>query len=165
MNNQFFNVMEFHNIKNVANDDGRFSISTKKWVDKTGAIGIMSKAGRYNSGTYAHIDIALEFASWLSPEFKLYLLQEFKRLKKEEAERNNQLEDWSSYRWLSKINYKLHTDAIKNNIIADNDIHKNNEWKVYSSEADMLNVIVFGIKANEFKKNTKVLIRVKIYEI
>lgn len=104
-NRENFNVSEFGNIKNQAGTNS-FSISTKKWTEKTNAIGINSKAGRYNSGTYAHVDIALEFASWLSPEFKLYLITEFQRIKKEEAVRNNELADWGNYRWLAKANLK-----------------------------------------------------------
>ena len=103
LNNKDFNVMEFHNINNFSKETGkRFSISTTQWTKKTNAIGITSKAGPYNSGTYAHIDIAMEFATWLSPEFKLYLITEFQRLKKEETTTKNELQDWNNHRWLLK---------------------------------------------------------------
>lgn len=150
LNNKSFNVMELHNIKNKASDDGRFSISVKKWTEQTNAIGINAKSGRYNSGTYAHVDIALEFASWLSPEFKLYLITEFQRLKKQEAERNNELADWGNYRWLAKANFKLHTDAIQTYVVPTL-TEQGKKW-IYPEETDMINAAVFGMKAWEFKK-------------
>lgn len=148
-NKENFNVTEFGYIKNQAGTNS-FSISTKKWTEKTNAIGISSKAGRYNSGTYAHIDIALEFASWLSPEFKLYLITEFQRLKKEEATRSNELAEWSNYRWLAKANFKLHTDAIQAHVIPSLSMEAK-KW-IYPEETDMINVALFGMKASEFKK-------------
>lgn len=150
LNNQNFNLTEFGNIKNSSGTNN-FSISSKKWIEKTNAIGITSKAGRYNSGTYAHIDIAMEFASWLSPEFKLYLITEFQRLKKEEAIKNKELAEWDNYRWLSKINYRLHTDSIKENIIDKFNVPKLRQGIIYSNEANMLNQIIFGMTAKEFK--------------
>ena len=111
MYNSNFNSLEFEGIKNEAGLN-RFILSVKQWIDKTNAIGIIAKAGRYG-GTYAHKDIAFEFASWVSPQFKLYLLREFQRLKEEEQKQIG----WSAKRELSKINYHIHTDAIKRNLI------------------------------------------------
>ena len=111
MYNSNFNSPEFEGIKNEAGLN-RFILSVKQWIDKTNAIGIIAKAGRYG-GTYAHKDIAFEFASWVSPQFKLYLLREFQRLKEEEQKQIG----WSAKRELSKINYHIHTDAIKRNLI------------------------------------------------
>lgn len=111
MYNPNFNSPEFEGIKNEAGLN-RFILSVKQWIDKTNAIGIIAKAGRYG-GTYAHKDIAFEFASWVSPQFKLYLLREFQRLKEEEQKQIG----WSAKRELSKINYHIHTDAIKRNLI------------------------------------------------
>jgi len=111
--NPHFNVMEFNNIKNEAGSNG-FILSSSKWIQKTNAIGIRSSAGRYG-GTYAHKDIAFEFATWLSPEFKLYLIKEFQRLKSEENERLTL--GWDVKRQLTKINYRIHTDSINENLI------------------------------------------------
>ena len=112
--NPIFNSPEFEGIKNEAGLN-RFSLSVKKWITKTNAIGLFAKTGRYGSGTFAHKDIAFEFGSWLSPEFKLYLIKEFQRLKEEEN--NREKLDWNLQRTISKINYKIHTDAIKENVI------------------------------------------------
>lgn len=147
INNPNFNSPEFEGIKNEAGLN-RFTLSGKRWVEKTNAIGIKSKAGRYG-GTYAHKDIAFEFGAWLSPEFKLYLIKEFQRLKEEEAERHSV--EWQANRELAKINYRLHTDAIQQNLLFG--IDEKEHWKQYTSEADMLNVIVFGQTATEWKKN------------
>ena len=149
INNLNFKLDEFVQFRNEAGSN-KFNIRPQKWIKSTNAIGITSKSGRYNSGTYAHIDIALEFASWLSPEFKLYLITEFRRLKKDEAERNNEIENWNNYRWLTKMNYKLQTDAIKNNI-APNIEYDDNKKFAYTTEADMINKIVFGMRARDFK--------------
>ena len=110
--NPDFNSPEFEGIKNEAGLN-RFTLSVKKWIEKTRAIGLMAKTGRYGSGTFAHKDIAFEFGSWLSPEFKLYLIKEFQRLKEEEY-RAKELPEWSFQRTLAKVNYKIHTDAISN---------------------------------------------------
>jgi hypothetical protein len=107
--NPDFNSPEFEGIKNEAGLN-RFTLSVKKWIEKTRAIGLMAKTGRYGSGTFAHKDIAFEFGSWLSPEFKLYLIKEFQRLKEEEY-RAKELPEWSFQRTLAKVNYKIHTDA------------------------------------------------------
>ena len=150
-NNTNFNSDEFVRIKNEAGTN-KFNLRPRKWIENTNAIGMKSGAGKYSEGVYAHEDIALEFASWLSPEFKLYLITEFKRLKQEEAQRKNRLEEWQQNRWLTKINYKLHTDAIKYNIIPILNTPKQYEGCIYAGEAEMLNKIVFGITSKEFKE-------------
>ena len=124
-----------------------FWMSPKKWINETCAIGIISKSGRYG-GTLAHNEIAFEFASWISPEFKLYLVSEFKRLKNEEQLRLTQ--EWDLQRTISKINYRIHTDAIKNHIIPPV-VTKTQVNIIYASEADMLNVALFGVTANEWR--------------
>lgn len=126
-----------------------FHLTPKKWIDATKAIGIQSRAGRYGGGTYAHKDLAFEFGSWLSPEFKLYLIKEFQRLKEEENRRLSL--EWNLNRTLSKLNYRIHTDAIKENIIPDN-ITKEQEQYIYANEADVLNVAMFGQTAQQWRK-------------
>ncbi len=123
-------------------------MTPKKWIESTNAIGIVSKSGRYG-GTFAHKDIALEFASWTSIEFKLYVIKEFQRLKEEEN--NREKLDWNLQRTISKINYKIHTDAIKENLIPK-EISKTQASFVYASEADILNVAIFGKTAKEWKE-------------
>jgi len=125
-----------------------FWMSPKKWIDETGAIGIVSKSGRYGGGTLAHNEIAFEFASWISPEFKLYLISEFKRLKSEEQLRLSQ--EWDLQRTISKINYRIHTDAIKEYIIPPV-VTKTQVNIIYALEADMLNVALFGMTASEWR--------------
>jgi len=127
--------------------DNSFIISTKQWTERTNAIGIVAKPGRYG-GTYAHRDIAFEFATWLSPEFKLYLITEFQRLKSDENQR--QALEWNLQRTLSKINYRIHTDAIKEQIIPK-EVTRVQAVAVYASEADMLNVALFGMTASEWR--------------
>ena len=129
-------------------------MSPQKWIKETNAIGIISKSGRYNSGTYAHPDIALEFASWLSPEFKLYVIQEFQRLKKNEAYQNKV--DWHASRVLSKVNYLVHTNAIKNFIVPV--LTEKQKKFVYASEADVLNVALFGMTAKEWRESNPELV-------
>ena len=114
INNPNFKPIEFEGFKNKAGSNS-FSLTPKRWIEGVGAIGIISKSGRYGGGTFAHKDIAFEFASWISPEFKLYLIKEFQRLKIEENKRLNL--GWDAKRMLTKINYKIHTDAIKENIV------------------------------------------------
>ncbi len=144
--NPSFNVMEFHNIKNEAGSHG-FILSSSKWIEKTNAIGIRSAAGRYG-GTFAHRDIAFEFATWLSPEFKLYLIKEFQRLKLEE---NKKLEyGWDVKRMLTKINYRIHTDAIQKNLIPK-EITKSQANIIFANEADVLNKALFGMTAKEWR--------------
>lgn len=147
LNNPVFNSIEFEGIKNEAGRNS-FFLSAKKWIDATGAIGLHAKAGRYGS-TYAHRDIAFEFGSWLSPEFKLYLIKEFQRLKDEES-RATSLE-WSFQRTLAKVNYKIHTDAIKERLIPPR-LTKAQTSAVYASEADLLNVALFGITAAQWRQ-------------
>lgn len=146
LNNENFKGVEFDTFKNEAGSN-KFKISPQKWIKETNAIGIISKSGN-NGGTFAHSDIALEFASWLSPEFKLYLIKEFERLKGNEAYQEKI--DWNASRVLSKANYKIHTDAIKNSIVPNliTDIQKKH---AYSTEADLLNVALFGMTAKEWK--------------
>lgn len=148
LNNANFNLVEFHQIKIEAGLN-RFVMSAKKWMEKVGGIGVIAKAGRYG-GTFAHKDIAFEFGSWLSPEFKLYLIKEFQRLKEQES-KSNQL-DWNVKRALTKINYRIHTDAIKTHLIPP-EISQSQEKLVYASEADLLNTALFGMTAKEWRDN------------
>ena len=144
MYNPNFNSPEFEGIKNEAGLN-RFILSVKQWTEKTNSIGIIAKAGRYG-GTYAHKDIAFEFASWVSPQFKLYLIKEFDRLKAKEQEQLG----WSVKRELSKLNYHIHTDAIKQNLIPPELTAKQKSF-VYAEEADVLNVALFGITAKDWR--------------
>ena len=147
LNNPGFNSPEFEGIRNEAGRNS-FFLSAKKWADATGAIGLHARAGRYG-GTFAHKDIAFEFGSWLSPEFKLYLIKEFQRLKDEES-RATSLE-WNFQRTLSKVNYKIHTDAIKERLIPPR-ITPAKTGIIYASEADLLNVALFGITAAQWRQ-------------
>jgi hypothetical protein len=147
LNNPGFNSPEFEGIRNEAGRNS-FFLSAKKWADATGAIGLHARAGRYG-GTFAHKDIAFEFGSWLSPEFKLYLIKEFQRLKDEES-RATSLE-WNFQRTLSKVNYKIHTDAIKERLIPPR-ITPVQTGIIYASEADLLNVALFGITAAQWRQ-------------
>ena len=143
--NPSFNYGEFAIIKNQAGLN-RFKISVKDFVQRTNAISLYSKAGRYG-GTYAHKDIAFEFAMWISPEFKIYMVKEFQRLKEQE----HTLLGWSAKRELSKINYRIHTDAIKKNLIPI-EITSAQASIIYANEADVLNVAMFGMTAKEWRK-------------
>ena len=145
MYNPNFNSPEFEGIKIEAGLN-RFILSVKQWVKKANSIGIVAKAGRYG-GTYAHKDIAFEFASWVSPYFKLYFIKEFERLKKEEQEKLG----WDIKRNLAKINYRIHTDAIKNNLVPEK-LPKEKINFIYASEADILNVALFGMTAKEWRE-------------
>ncbi len=145
LNNVNFNLVEFHQIKNEAGLN-RFVMSAKKWIERTNGIGLIAKAGRYG-GTFAHKDIAFEFGSWLSPEFKLYLIKEFQRLKEQESH-SNQL-DWNVKRSLTKINYRIHTDAIKTHLIPQ-EIARNVNL-IYATEADLLNLALFGKTAKQWR--------------
>ncbi len=145
MYNPDFNSPEFEGIKNAAGLN-RFILSVKQWIEKTHAIGIIAKAGRYG-GTYAHKDLAFEFASWVSPQFKLYLLREFQRLKEEEQKQVG----WTAKRELSKINYHIHTDAIKQNLIPA-ELSPIQTSIIYANEADVLNVALFGITAKQWRE-------------
>jgi hypothetical protein len=145
--NPSFKPLEFDRFKSQAGLNS-FALSPKKWIEGTGAIGIYSKAGR-GGGTYAHRDIAFEFGSWLSPEFKLYLIKEFQRLKDEES-RATSLE-WSFQRTLAKVNYKIHTDAIKERLIPPR-LTAAQTSIIYASEGDLLNVALFGITAAQWRQ-------------
>ena len=145
--NPNFKPLEFEGFRKQAGLNS-FVMTPKKWIESTNAIGIVSKSGRYG-GTFAHKDIALEFASWISIEFKLYVIKEFQRLKEEEN--NREKLDWNLQRTISKINYKIHTDAIKENLIPK-EISKTQASFVYASEADILNVAIFGKTAKEWKE-------------
>jgi len=149
--NPNFNSLEFEEIKKEAGLN-RFHLSAKKWIDSTNAIGIFSKAGRYG-GTYAHRDIAFEFGSWISPMFKLLLIKEFQRLK--EVESNQYNLEWDVKRILAKVNYHIHTDAIKNYIVPTSANTKSEEWLLYAEEADILNVALFGFTAKQWKEANK----------
>lgn len=147
LHNPVFNSPEFEGIKNEAGLN-RFTLSIKKWIEKTNAVGIVAKTGRYG-GTFAHRDIAFEFGSWLSPEFKLYLIVEFQRLKEEET-RALSLE-WNLQRTLAKVNYKIHTDAVKEKLIPPK-ITRDRINAIYANEADLLNVALFGMTAREWRE-------------
>ena len=146
LNNEDFKGVEFDAFKNEAGSN-KFKISPQKWIKETNAIGIISKPGN-NGGTYAVSDIALEFASWLSPEFKLYVIQEFERLKKNEAYQHKL--DWSANRMLAKANYHIHTDSIKENIVPK--LTEKQKQYIYAEEADVLNVALFGMTAKEWRE-------------
>ena len=144
--NPNFNYGEFAIIKSQAGLNN-YKISVKEWVQKTKAIGLKASAGRYG-GTYAHKDIAFEFGMWISPEFKIYLIKEFQRLKEEE---NNRLKlEWNLQRTLAKINYRIHTDAIKENLIPSI-VTREQADVIYASEADLLNVALFGQTAKQWR--------------
>ncbi len=147
INNPNFNYGEFAIIRNQSGLNS-FKVSVKEWVEKTNAIGIFSKAGRYG-GTYAHKDIAFEFGTWISPTFKLYLITEYQRLK--EIETNKYNLEWNFKRIISKANYHIHTDAVKNHILPEKNYDKNKEWLVYSEEADLLNVVLFNCTAKDWR--------------
>jgi len=147
MYNPDFKGNEFVTFKTQAGLNS-FNLTPRKWVDATNAIGIISKAGRYGGGTFAHKDIAFEFGSWLSPEFKLYLIKEFQRLKEDENDRLKL--DWNLQRTLAKVNYHIHTDAIKENLIPD-ELTKTQISFVYANEADMLNMALFGKTALQWR--------------
>ncbi len=146
INNPSFKLVEFDQFKSQAGTNS-FVLSPQRWIEKTNAIGIISKSG-INGGTFAHKDIAFEFASWISPEFKLYLIKEFQRLKESESERDNL--EWNIKRNLAAINYHIHTDAIKRHLIPEK-ISKYDKNIIYASEADILNIALFGITAKEWK--------------
>lgn len=149
MHNPNFKLLEFDNIKNEAGSNS-FVMTSKQWVEKTNAIGIISRSGRYTGGTFAHRDIAFEFASWISASFKLYLIKEFQRLKDEE---NKRLElDWDLRRSLAKINYTIHTDAVKENLIPK-ELDPIAINKIYAEEADILNLALFGMTAREWTQS------------
>jgi len=146
LNNPDFNPIEFEGFKKQAGLNS-FSLTAKRWIETTNAIGLISRTGRYG-GTYAHMDIAFEFASWISVEFKLYLIKEFQRLKDEEKK----LLGWDIRRNLAKINYRVHTDAVKENLIPPELTPQQTNY-VYASEADILNMALFGMTAGEWRNS------------
>lgn len=145
INNQDFNMVEFDQFKNESGKNS-FVLTPTKWIEKTHAIGMKTKSGKYNGGTFVHRDIALKFAAWISPEIELYVIKEFQRLKVQEAE---QLE-WHGKRMLTKLNYLIHTDAIKEHLVP---VELSAEQKsfIYASEADLLNVALFGMRAKQWR--------------
>ena len=146
INNPNFNPTEFDGIRNQAGTN-RFTITAKQWIEKTNAIGLISRPGRYG-GTFAHKDIALEFGAWLSPAFRLYLVKEYQRLKA--AENDPRLGQWNVKRILSKVNYDIHTDAIKEYIVPQ--LQDETQIKfAYTSEADLLNLAVFHYTAKQWR--------------
>ncbi len=146
--NPLFKPLEFEGFRKQAGLNS-FVMTPKKWIEATNAIGIISKSGRYG-GTFAHKDIAFEFASWISIEFKLYVIKEFQRLKEEET--NRQKLEWNLQRTLAKVNYRIHTDAIKENLIPK-ELSKNEINFVYANEADLLNVALFGKTALQWRSD------------
>lgn len=147
LNNPGFNSLEFEGINTNAGRNS-FFLSARKWISSTAAIGLHARAGRYG-GTYAHKDIAFEFGSWLSPEFKLYLIKEFQRLKDEEA--RSQSQAWNVQRTLAKVNYKIHTDAIQEHLVPPR-ITPEQARFIYASEADLLNMALFGLTAAQWRQ-------------
>ncbi len=147
INNPSFNYGEFAIIRNKSGLNN-FKVSVKEWTEKTNAIGIFSKAGRYG-GTYAHKDIAFEFGTWISPTFKLYLITEYQRLK--EVETNQYNLEWNFKRIISKANYHIHTDAVKNYILPKKNYDKDREWIEYAKEADLLNIALFNCTAKDWR--------------
>ena len=148
MYNPNFKVVEFDHFESEAGLH-TFTLSAKEWIEKTNAVGIYVQAGRYG-GTYAHKDIAFEFGSAISPVFKLYLLKEYQRLK--DAENDRLKLEWSAKRFLSKNNYLIHTDAVKNYVLPQSNYTKNTEWLAYADEADLLNVALFGCTAKAWRE-------------
>ena len=147
MNNPEFKLVEFDQFR-IESGSNAFVLSPQKWISSTNAIGMQSKSGRYG-GTFAHKDIAFEFASWISPEFKLYIIKDYQRLKEDE---NGKLSlDWNLRRTLAKTNYKIHTDAIKQHLIPQN-VSQKQKGITYANEADVLNVALFGMTAKEWRE-------------
>ena len=150
LHNDNFNPLEFEGFRKQAGANA-FTMSPKKWIETTSAIGMVSKAGRYG-GTYAHSDIAMSFATWISPEFQLYIIKDYRRLKTYENSRLSL--SWNLNREISKLNYRIHTDAIKNNLIPP----ELTQWQIsntYASEADLLNTVLFGKTAKEWRDEKK----------
>ncbi len=147
LHNPSFNRVQFDTFRTEAGLN-RFVMTPSKWIEMTEAIGIVTKAGRYGGGTYAHSDIAMEFASWISSEFKLYLMKDYRRLKYDENSRLSL--SWNLNREISKINYRVHTDAIQQNLLPP-DLTKEQQSFVYADEADVLNVALFGMSAAQWR--------------
>ncbi len=151
LNNSNFNLVQLHEVKNEAGHN-RFVMSPSKWIEKTNAIGLITKSGRYGGGTFAHKDIALAFCYWVSPPFQLYVIKEFQRLKETEAKEQKLELDWSLNRTLAKVNYRVHTDAVKLHLIPPRLADTKKEGIVYANEADTLNVALLGITAKQWKE-------------
>ncbi len=149
VHNPDFNVVGFHHIKTEFTRN-TFLMSVTKWIENTDAIGITAKSGRYG-GTFAHSDIAVQFATWLSPEFYVYLVKEFQRLKIQEAQEKSDALEWNVKRLLTKINYSVHTDAIKEKLIPPRLAQNKTTGLVYAEEADILNLALFGMTAKEWR--------------
>ncbi len=147
LHNPNFKRTEFDTFKRDAGTNA-YTFSIKEWNDSLGGIGIITKSGRYGGGIFAHSDIALEFASWISPEFKLYIVKDYKRLKTDENSRLSL--SWNLNREISKLNYKIHTDAIKENLLIP-ELTQSQKTFVYADEADLLNVALFGLTAKEWR--------------
>jgi KilA-N domain len=156
LHNPVFNSNEFVRIKNEAGANS-FNMTPKKWIAATDAIGVISKVGRYDSGIFAHRDIAINFCYWLSPTFQLYLIKEFQRLKEEEAQQSKEGLDWDLKRTLSKINYRIHTDAVKSHLLPPRVSNPQVTGIIYSSEADLLNIAMFGCTAKEWQLSNPTL--------
>lgn len=154
LNNPKFNPVEFDGIMQVVGLN-RVRVSVKQWNEKVEGIGIIAKQGRYG-GTYAHKDIAFHFAMWLSPEFQLLIVKEFQRLKADEQERLNSA--WDFKRYLSKVNYKIHTDAIKEYLLPISSLPEDKHWLVYAEEADVINMALFGKTAKKWKEENPQLV-------
>ena len=151
LHNPSFKGNEFVTFKNQAGSNN-FNLTPKKWINATNALGLIVKSGRYGGGTFAHRDIAINFCYWLSPTFQLYLIKEFQRLKEIEADEQKEYLEWNLKRTLAKVNYKIHTSAIKNNLIPARIQDKSKEKGfIYASEADMLNMALFGLTAKEWR--------------
>ena len=149
LHNPDFNRVQFEAVRSETGLN-RFVMTPTKWIEQTNAIGIVSKAGRYGGGTYAHSDIAMAFATWISPEFQLYIMKDYRRLKQDENSRLSL--DWNLNRALSKVNYRIHTDAVKENLIPP-ELTPEQIAYTYASEADLLNVALFGQTAKQWKNN------------
>ncbi len=148
LHNPNFNRVQFDTVKSEAGLN-RFIMTPKRWIEEMNAIGITSKSGRYNSGTYAHSDIAMAFATWISPEFQLYIMKDYRRLK---ADENSKLSlNWNLNREIARLNYRIHTDAIKENLIPA-DLTPTQISFTYASEADLLNTALFGMTAKQWRK-------------
>lgn len=149
LNNPDFNSVKFHGIKIDEVPYNRFTMTPNRWKKEFNAIGIIPSSGKYSKGTFAHPDIALEFASWIDPAFKLYLIKEFERLKHNETYQERI--EWSVRRSLSKTNYRIHTDSIKENIVPT--LTDKQKLFIYANEADVINVALFGMTAKEWREN------------
>ena len=148
LNNPNFKLVEFDQFKTEAGSNS-FVLTPQKWIKNTNAIGIRSKSGRYGGGTFAHKDIAFEFASWVSPEFKLYVIKDYQRLKQDES--HKLALEWDVRRIIAKTNYRIHTDSIKENIVPT--LTDKQKLFIYANEADVINVALFGMTAKEWREN------------